>query len=84
MFRRLAHLDHEVDCPRARSSLAPTRVKMRSTRSIRAADAGMNEPVWASNAKQRDLANVGALARHVRPGDEHDLRMADGVFPLPF
>ena len=39
-----------VDCPRARSSLAPMRVKMRSTRSIRASAAGMNDPVCASSA----------------------------------
>ena len=38
-----------VDCPRVRSSLAPMRVKMRSTRSIRASAAGTNEPVCASN-----------------------------------
>ena len=39
----------KVDCPRVRSSLAPMRVKMRSTRSIRASVAGTNQPVCASS-----------------------------------
>jgi len=37
----------KVLCPRAKSSLAPMRVKMRSTRSMRASAAGTNDPVCA-------------------------------------
>ena len=37
-----------VDWPRARSSEAPTRVKMRSTRPMRARDAGTKLPACAS------------------------------------
>ena len=40
----------KVDWPRDRSSLAPMRVKMRSTKSTRTRLAGTNEPVCASNA----------------------------------
>ena len=36
-----------VDCPEARSSEAPTRVKMRSQTPTRALSAGTNEPTWA-------------------------------------
>ena len=63
-----------VDCPRDKSSLAPMRVKMRSTRSIRASAAGTKLPVCASSVEQRDLPDVSGFARHVRPGDERDLR----------
>ena len=38
-----------VDWPRDKSSLAPMRVKMRSTRSIRASAAGTKLPVCASS-----------------------------------
>ena len=37
----------KVDSPRARSSLAPTRVKIRSTTPISAASAGTKLPAWA-------------------------------------
>ena len=37
----------KVDCPAAISSCAPMRVKMRSTRPMRAASAGTNEPICA-------------------------------------
>ena len=36
-----------VDCPALRSSLAPMRVKIRSTTPIRAARAGTKDPTWA-------------------------------------
>ena len=39
----------KVDCPRARSSCAPTRVKMRSTSPTRARAAGTQDPIWASS-----------------------------------
>ena len=39
----------KVDCPAARSSEAPTRVKILSTSPILAALAGTNEPIWAIN-----------------------------------
>ena len=37
----------KVDWPDEMSSCAPIRVKMRSTRPIRAELAGTNEPIWA-------------------------------------
>ena len=37
----------KVDWPALRSSLAPMRVKMRSTTPTRALDAGTKEPIWA-------------------------------------
>ena len=37
----------KVDWPEEMSSCAPMRVKMRSTRPMRAAVAGTNEPIWA-------------------------------------
>ena len=63
----------KVDWPRARSSLAPTRVKMRSTRPIRASRAGHEAARSAPcSTIERDLAQEGAiLPRHVRPGDDH-------------
>ena len=39
----------KVDMPRARSSCAPTRVKMRSQSPIEALEAGTKEPAWASS-----------------------------------
>ena len=52
-----------VDWPRARSSEAPTRVKMRSTRPMRARDAGTKLPACASSTVSADLPQQGALAR---------------------
>ena len=37
----------KVDWPLLRSSLAPMRVKIRSTRPMRAARAGTKDPIWA-------------------------------------
>ena len=37
----------KVDWPEAMSSWAPMRVKMRSTRPMRAEAAGTNDPIWA-------------------------------------
>ena len=59
-----------VLCPRLSSSLAPTRVKMRSAMPTVAAFAGTKLPTCASSVMQRDLPDERALARHVRPGDE--------------
>ena len=41
----------KVDCPWARLSLAPTRVKSRSTAPIDASAAGTNAPIWASTTQ---------------------------------
>ena len=41
-----------VLCPVARSSLAPTRVKMRSTAQISALRAGMKLPIWVISTKR--------------------------------
>ena len=60
----------KVDCPADRSSLAPMRVKMRST-----------TPMWAGlrrdegahlrhEGDERHLAHVGGLTRHVGAGDD--------------
>ena len=40
----------KVDCPADRSSLAPMRVKIRSTTPIRVLEAGTKEPIWAMRA----------------------------------
>ena len=37
----------KVDCPAERSSLAPMRVKIRSTTPMRAEAAGTKDPIWA-------------------------------------
>ena len=58
--------------PRPRSSLAPTRVKMRSSRPTTARLAGTKQPQWARRREHRDLADVGALARHVRAGENDE------------
>ena len=58
--------------PRLSSSVAPTRAKMRSTTPIRA-DLGRDEAAHlGEDADQGDLADVGALARHVRAGEDDD------------
>ena len=66
----------KVDWPRARSSLAPMRVKIRSTRSIRALLGGHKRSGVRQQGEQSDLPNIGAFARHVRPGDQSDLLVA--------
>ena len=45
---------------------------------MRAASAGTNEPICAMQRDQRHLPQIGGLARHVRPGQQHDLRVAGG------
>ena len=60
----------KVDWPRERSSLAPTRVKMRSARPISALLRGHVAADLRHEREQRHLADVGALARHVRAGDD--------------
>ena len=69
----LGHLDHERRSARAcSSSLAPMRVKMRSTRPIVAALRRDEAADLRQQRDQRDLADVGALAGHVRAGDERE------------
>ena len=63
----------KVDCPVARSSWRPTRVKMRSTRPMEAEDAGTKLPHLGHQHDYGDLPDVGGLAGHVGTGDEHDL-----------
>ena len=58
--------------PRASSSLAPTRAKIRSAMPMIACAAGTKLPIWAMSVKQRDLPNVRALAGHVGTGDQQD------------
>ena len=58
--------------PRDSSSLAPTRAKIRSATPI-VASLGRHEAADLGHQRdQRDLADVGALARHVRAGDQQD------------
>ena len=61
-----------VLCPRLSSSLAPTRVKMRSAMPIRAPLGRHEAADLGQQREQRDLADVGALAGHVRAGDQQD------------
>ena len=60
----------KVDWPRARSSWAPTRVKMRSTRPTRARCRRHPGADLGQEHDQRGLPQPGALAAHVRPGDD--------------
>ena len=63
----------KVERPRARLSLAPMRVKMRSTRP--SAPLRRDEAAdLRHQTMQRGLAQIGALAAHVGAGDEHDDR----------
>ena len=57
--------------PRLSSSVAPTRAKRRSTMPIRAAG-GDEAADLRQDGDQRDLADVRALAGHVRAGDQED------------
>ena len=61
--------------PQGRSSLAPMRVKMRSTEVHAAASAAEQgaAPVLREQGEQGDLPDIGAFAGHVRAGDEGDL-----------
>ena len=63
---RLDHLDHERALPAASSSLAPTRAKMRSATPIVAAPRRHEAADLRHQRDQRHLADVRALARHVR------------------
>ena len=56
--------------PRASSSLAPTRAKMRSATPIVAARGRHEAADLRHQREQRGLADVGALAGHVGAGDE--------------
>jgi hypothetical protein len=64
----------KVDSPRARSSLAPTRVKTRSTIRSRPRGPARSSRPGPSGRSARDLAQVGRLAAHVGAGEQHDLR----------
>ena len=56
--------------PLARMSPAPTRVKIRSTRPIARLGGRHEAPHLGHDDDERDLADVGGLARHVGPGDD--------------
>jgi hypothetical protein len=56
--------------PRARSSLAPTRVNTRSTRPSSALARGHEGAGVGQDGQHRHLADVGGLAGHVGAGDQ--------------
>ena len=62
----------KVDWPAWISSLAPMRVKMRSTRPMRAEVGGHETAHLRHEHDQRHLAQEGAFAAHVRPGEDAD------------
>ncbi len=62
-----------MERPRARLSLAPMRVKMRSMMGSLAWRAGTNEPILRHQDDERGLAEIGGLAAHVRAGDQEKL-----------
>ena len=71
--RRLAHLDHEGGLP-AREIVARADAGEDAVHEIDARLRGRDERAGVREQReQRDLPDVGALARHVRPGDERDL-----------
>ena len=63
----------KVLSPRARLSLAPTRVRTRSTTPMRALAAGDEAAHLRQDDRQRDLPHERRLARHVGAGDEQEL-----------
>ena len=64
----------KVDSPRARSSDAPTREKIRSTTPIAGAP-GRNEAAGLRHQhEQGGLPQIGRLAAHVGSGEQDDLR----------
>ena len=66
----------KVDWPRARSSEAPTRVKMRSTSRDCARSRRHEGARLRQQHDQRHLPQVGGLAGHVRAGEHDELRSA--------
>ena len=60
----------KVDWPPARSSLAPIRVKMRSTTPMRATFRGYEQADLRHERDERDLTHVGRLTGHVGAGDD--------------
>ena len=65
-----------VLCPRARLSLAPTRVNIRSTRQI-SASAGRHKPAHMGHQHdQTHLAQHRALTRHIGAGEHDNLFLA--------
>ena len=60
----------KVDWPRARLSLAPTRVKSRSTMPTEAASAGTNEPICASTTQRPICRRIVDLPAMFGPGHE--------------
>ena len=58
--------------PRLSSSVAPTRANSRSTMPIRARLGRDEAADLGQDRDQGDLADVRALAGHVRPGDQQD------------
>ncbi len=72
---RLAHLDHEGGLP-AREVVARADAGEDAVHQINARVGGGNKRTGVRQQnQQRNLPDVGALAGHVRPGDEADLRM---------
>ena len=65
--------------PRLSSSLAPTRVKMRSAMPICAACAGTKLPIWASSVSRATWRMKVLLPRHVRAGDEPEACPSSGA-----
>ncbi len=59
--------------PRASSSLAPTRAKMRSAIPMRGTLCRHKTADLRHQRQQGDLPDVGAFAGHVRAGDQQDL-----------
>ena len=60
----------KVDCPLARSSDAPTRVKIRSTIPIFADFAGTKHPICAMSTISARLAHIGRFSCHIRTGND--------------
>ena len=68
-----------VDCPRARSSPAPMRVRMRSIGPITRARRRHEAADVRKQHDQRVLPHVGRLAAHVRAGDDEHAHVALAV-----
>ena len=72
--RRLAHLHHEGGLP-ARQIVAGADARENAVDQINARFRGGNERAGVRQQRQqRHLPDVSAFARHVRAGDERDLR----------
>ena len=75
-----AHLDHECGLA-AREIVAGADAREDAIDEVDARLGGRDKGAGVGEQRQqRHLPDIGALARHVRPGDEHDLRF---LSPLP-